>query len=81
MEPIIHKNSLIFVDKRKTDINTPGVYVINTLDGVVIKQIKICDKNCDFVMLKSINKEYKTMQININDVEIIGKVCGILIKV
>jgi repressor LexA len=80
MEPDIQENSLIFIDKSKIDINTPGVYVVNTLDGVLIKKIKICDNNCDILMLESINKEYKTIQIHINDVEIVGKVCGVLGK-
>lgn len=47
----------------------------------MIKKISICDNNCDNVMLESINKEYKTLQMSINDVEIVGRVCGVLIKV
>lgn len=80
MEPNIQENSLIFIDKSKIDINTPGVYVVNTLDGVMIKKIRICDTNCDMIMLESLNKEYKSIQMNINNIEIIGRVCGLLIK-
>ena len=68
MEPDIQENSLIFIDRSKTDINTSGVYVVNTLDGLVIKKIAIV--NADKVMLESINKEYKTLRIHINDIKI-----------
>lgn len=79
MEPDIQENSLILIDRSKTDINTPGVYVVNTLDGLVIKKIAIV--NADKVMLESINKEYKTLRIHINDIKIVGMVCGVLNKV
>ncbi len=81
MEPDIKEGSLVFVDRSQVDINRPGVYVINTLDGVVIKRIKFCDANCDVIMLESFNKEYETMQVHIDDIEVVGRVCGVLWKV
>jgi len=78
MEPDIKENSLIFIDRSKIDINTPGVYVINTLDGVLIKKVSIL--NNDKIMLESFNKEYETLQVSADDVEVVGRVCGVFIK-
>jgi phage repressor protein C with HTH and peptisase S24 domain len=79
MEPIIQENSLIFVDRSKTDINIPGVYVVNTLDGLMIKKVSFV--NDDVIMLESLNKNYETLQMSIDDVEIVGMVCGVFMKV
>lgn len=78
MEPDIKDGSLVFVDKSEVDINRPGVYVINTVDGLFVKDIEIYN---DKILLKSLNKEYETISIHIDNVNIIGKVCGILVKI
>ena len=77
MEPIIKDGSLLFVDKSKTDINDRGMYLVNTNDGLYIKCIKV---ESDKIILKSNNNTYNDIVFNIDDISIIGKVCGVLIK-
>lgn len=78
MEPDIQDGSLLFIDKSKTNITKAGVYMINTKDGLYIKCIKIEN---DKVILKSYNKTFEDIQTTINDVNIVGKVCGIVNKI
>ncbi|MFY9074739.1 S24 family peptidase [Malaciobacter mytili] len=77
MEPDIKENSLIFVDKSKKEIDNKSIYVINTLDGLFIKKLNIDN---DKVILKSTNHFFSDIKLNINDINIIGKVCGVLVK-
>ncbi|MDO8453861.1 MAG: S24 family peptidase [Sulfurimonas sp.] len=66
------------MDKSQVDINRPGVYVVNTLEGLFVKNIEVYN---DKILLKSLNKEYETVIIHIDNVNIMGKVCGMLIKI
>ena len=78
MEPDIKDGSLVFIDKSQVDINRPGVYIVSTTDGLFIKKIAVKD---DRIVLKSTNKNFTDIKVNINDILIIGRVCGILIKI
>ncbi|KLE05580.1 S24 family peptidase [Aliarcobacter butzleri] len=78
MEPEIKDGSLIFVDKSKKDINDKDIYLINTNDGLYIKCIKVEN---DKVILQSINSLFNDISLYIDNVDIVGKVCGILLKV
>lgn len=75
MEPDIKDESLIFVDKSKKDIDNKGIYLINTIDGIFVKKINI--KNNRFYM-RSNNTIYD--DIELNNFDILGKVCGVMIK-
>ena len=75
MLPDIKENSLIFVDRSKQEIDSKSIYVVNTLEGLLIKRIEYKE---DEYILKSSNKEYQ--DIKIKDINIIGKVTGILTK-
>lgn len=77
MEPDIKDGSLIFVDKSKKEIDNKSIYVINTKDGLYIKSIKV---NNDKVILKSNNPNFSDLIYNISDMNVIGKVCGVLIR-
>ena len=46
-------------------------------EGLYIKCIKV---NNDKVILKSNNQTFNDIKLDIDEVDIIGKVCGILIK-
>ena len=75
MEPDIKDGSLIFVDKSKKDINKKGIFIVNAKNEIYIKIIKQ-EKNS--IILHSINKEFDDIRFNIDEINIIGKVCGIL---
>ena len=76
MEPNIKDGSLIFVDKSKKDINDKDIYLINTIEGIFVKKLKIADNR---YYMKSINPVFSEIELNLFD--IIGTVKGILVKV
>lgn len=78
MEPDIKEGSLIFVDKSKTELESRGIYLVNTQDGLFIKKLNV---NNDKVLLKSTNQSFSDAEFNTDDIEVIGKVCGVLIRV
>ena len=77
MEPDIKEGSLIFVDKSKADIKTIDTYVIRVKNEIYIKVIK---KEKDNILLKSINTNFDDIKVNIDEIKIIGRVCGVLVK-
>ncbi|MDX4040323.1 S24 family peptidase [Aliarcobacter skirrowii] len=77
MEPDIKDGSMIFVDRSKKDINDKDIFLINTKDGLYVKHIKV---NNDKVILKSNNQTFNDIHLDSHEVDIIGKVCGVLIK-
>lgn len=78
MEPDIKDGSLIFVDKSKKDINKKGIFVVSAKDEIYIKIIKQEQSN---ILLQSINEEFNNIRFNIDEIDIIGKVCGIIKKI
>jgi len=76
MEPYIKDGSLVFVDKSKINLNIAGVYVINTLEGLYVKKIKMQDNK---YYMKSSNKQYD--DVKLDEFEVIGQVKGVYIKV
>ncbi|WP_294962650.1 S24 family peptidase [Sulfurimonas sp.] len=75
MEPDIKDGSLVFVDKSQVEINSTGLYVINTPDGLHIKSIKIKDNK---YYMRSINKLYE--DVKLEEFDVIGQVKGVYIK-
>lgn len=76
MEPTIQDNSLLFIDKNSQDINEKDIYLINTPDGLYIKQLNLRDNTYS---LRSINQEYK--DIGLDSFEVVGRVKGMFIKI
>jgi hypothetical protein len=75
MEPDIKDGSLVFVDKSKVDFNCTGVFVINTSDGIYIKNIKV--KNTEYYMC-SFNGLYE--DVKLEEFDVIGQVKGVYTK-
>jgi phage repressor protein C with HTH and peptisase S24 domain len=78
MEPDIKDGSLVFVDKSKTTIDMKSTYVVNTHDGLFIKRIEVKD---DKIILQSTNNNFNDIAIASCDINIIGRVCGVFLKV
>lgn len=78
MEPDIKDGSLIFVDKSKKNINDKDIYLINTKEGLYVKSINI---NNAKVILKSLNINFNDSSFDTDNVNVIGKVCGVLFKI
>ncbi|MGE4517393.1 MAG: helix-turn-helix transcriptional regulator, partial [Arcobacteraceae bacterium] len=62
----------------KIEPESKGIYLVNTQDGLFIKKLKVND---DKVTLKSTNPAFDDIKLTIVDINVIGKVCGILVKV
>ena len=78
MEPHIKDGSLVFIDKSKVDVNSTGIYIINTPDGLLVKKIEVKD---DRIVLKSTNESFEDIEVVADKAEIIGRVCGVFLKV
>ncbi len=74
MEPLFNYGDIVFVNRTKCDINRGGVFTINTEHGLFIKRIqKRIDGKIDII---SDNKDYQTMSVYPNEIEIVGRVVG-----
>jgi phage repressor protein C with HTH and peptisase S24 domain len=72
MEPTFSYNDIIFINRRKTDFNRGGIFVIRTEAGLFIKRVqKRLDGKLDII---SDNQIYSTQTLDASEVQIIGKV-------
>lgn len=76
MYPTIFENSLLFVDISNITLNQKDIFIIETIDGLFIKKIKVLNNK---FYLSSINQEYK--DIEVQEFKIIGKVTGVISKI
>ncbi len=79
MEATIKDNSIILIDRKKTDIINGGIFVVNTPSGVLVKRVGI--SSFGGISLISDNKNYPVETMPENDVIVIGKVVGVLEKI
>ncbi len=77
MEPDIKEDSLIFVDKSSVDLKNNSIYIISTPCGLYIKKVYIDNSK---VILQSINSNYQDEVFAVEDIKVIGKVCGVLTR-
>ena len=72
MEPTFSYNDVVFINRKKNDLQRGGVYTIRTEAGLFIKRVqKRLDSKVDII---SDNKAYSTQTLDINEIEIIGRV-------
>ena len=72
MEPTFSYNDIVFINRAKTDINRGGIFTIRTEAGLFIKRIqKRIDGKVDVI---SDNNVYPTQTLNMNEIEVIGRV-------
>ncbi len=76
MEPLIPDNSIVFIDKSKTEILNNKVYAILKEEQLFIKTIS---KEKDKYIAKNINKEYEDFILD--NFKIIGRVVGVMHKI
>lgn len=74
MEPTLQDGSIVFVDRRQTDINKNGIFIASTTGGLFIKRIQ---KRPDgMIDLISDNSMYPPQAVLADEIEIVGKVVG-----
>jgi len=72
MEPTFSYNDIIFINRAKTDLHSGGIFTIRTEAGLFIKRIeKRMDGQIDII---SDNPVYSTQTLNMNEIEVIGRV-------
>jgi len=72
MEPTFSYNDIIFINRAKTDLHNGGIFTLRTEAGLFIKRIeKRMDGKIDII---SDNPVYSTQTLNINEIEVIGRV-------
>ena len=74
MEPTFSYDDIVFINRQRTDFARGGIFVIRTEHGLFIKRIsKRIDGKIDII---SDNKEYSTMTLYPQEIELIGRVVG-----
>lgn len=75
MEPAILERDVVLIDQGQADIIAGAIYAVGIDDAVLIKY---ADKEPGKLILRSANKDYRTIEINLNDesqhVRVIGRV-------
>ena len=74
MEPTLKDGNIIFVDRNDKNIINGGIFVISTNAGIFVKRINL--KSTGEIELISDNNIYPKETINVNEINIIGKVVG-----
>jgi len=74
MEPTLQDGSIVFVDKRETNIKKEGIFIATTTAGLFIKRIR--QRADGMVELISDNKNYSPEVLASDEVTIVGKVVG-----
>ncbi len=74
MEPTLHSDDIIFVDKSIKNISKEGIYAFTNEHGLFVKRIqKRVDGGLDII---SDNREYPMQVVSLNEINLIGKVVG-----
>ena len=72
MEPTFSYNDIVFINRSKTDLGRGGIFTIRTEAGLFIKRVqKRLDGKVDII---SDNQVYTTQTLDVNQVEVIGRV-------
>jgi len=72
MEPTFSYNDIIFINRAKTDLQRGGIFTIRTDAGLFIKRVqKRIDGKIDII---SDNPVYSTQTLNLNEIEVLGRV-------
>jgi phage repressor protein C with HTH and peptisase S24 domain len=72
MEPTFSYNDIVFINRNKTDLQRGGIFTIRTEAGLFIKRVqKRIDGKVDVI---SDNDIYSTQTLELNELEVIGRV-------
>lgn len=75
MEPTIRDESIVFIDRDKTDIGKGGIFALVTPSGLFIKRLQArVDGGIDII---SDNRDYPVQTVARDEVTIIGRIVGV----
>lgn len=75
MESEIPNNSLCLVSRQENTIKNGKLYAINTSNGLFVKQ---CFLQKDSLELKSLNPTYKSLYFPLQEVNVLGRIRGVI---
>jgi phage repressor protein C with HTH and peptisase S24 domain len=74
MEPTFRDGDIVFINRTRKDIQKGGIFVISTPIGLFVKRLRLkVDGTLEMI---SDNQNYSTEIVDLNSVEIVGKVVG-----
>jgi len=74
MEPTFSYGDMIFINRKKVDIERGGIFTINTEAGLFIKRLqKRIDGKIDII---SDNKDYEKQTLEADELNVVGRVVG-----
>ena len=79
METTLKDNSIVLVNRDRTDVSNGGIFVLNTKSGVFVKRISMSPTGD--ISLISDNKNYPIETIPADEAMVIGKVIGALERI
>jgi phage repressor protein C with HTH and peptisase S24 domain len=78
MEPVLNDESIVLINRNKTDIGNGGIFVVNTRGGLLVKRVSMASRG--MLDLISDNKLYNTISVPMEEASIVGKVIGTMSK-
>lgn len=76
MEPTLKAGSFVFVDTTKTIPAVPGLYVVNTGDGRLVKRVELI-AGTDQIAIMSDNPNYRDYEFSREEVQVFGRVIAV----
>ena len=76
MEPTFEDGDIVFLNRNKKDVSRGGIFVVSTNNGLFIKRVSY--KTNGTLDLISDNSAYTIETVDLNSVEIVGKVTGVV---
>jgi len=74
MEPTFKDGDIIFINRTYNDIRKGGIFVVSTPTGLFVKRLSL--KSDGTLDLISDNSQYGVESVNMDSVEVVGKVVG-----
>ena len=79
MEPDLYAGDKVIVDATRRSPTPPGIFVLNDGIGLIIKQLEHIPKtDPPRVEIKSVNKDYRADEATAEEINIVGRVIGII---
>lgn len=76
MEPTLKAGSFVFVDTAKTTPAVPGLYVVDTGDGRLVKRVELI-AGTDQISIMSDNPNYRDYEFLRDEVQVFGRVIAV----
>lgn len=76
MSPTLEGGSIVFVDTQRAYPSPPGLFVVDTGDGRLVKRVELIPRS-EQIRIISDNKDYGTYEFHRDEVNIFGRVIAV----